>query len=192
MINVLGKTVKKTRVVNHNDYVITTEEGVEKGIFFRNPIQTVFYDTYYCDNPETSAWKYIQDIKNPVRRLYEIIIGNKNILKDIHEFEKDIDWAGFDANILCFPIYFKRNYRKLVAHSCNSDSNIQSIESYGYESEFNWCAGDCYIEKTKLGLKTGKVIRVTRDRSFYYTYEHIVRDIINTDNCKNTSGEHIK
>lgn len=96
-----------------------------------------------------SAWEYLHDIKNPFRRLFEIIIGNENIVKNIKEWSKDADWGGFTGNILSCPIYFKREYRRLNAVS-SEDDNIQEINSYGYESEFEICNGHCNMEKPLL------------------------------------------
>lgn len=168
----------QTSVVNHKGFVIQTEEGVEKGIFFRKPLQQVGYDAYY-DNPLFSAWEYLEAIKNPIRRLYEIIIGNREIINNIHKWAESLDWGGFSANIICFPIYFKRQYRKLSAYSCD-DSNIQKIESYGYESQYETCSGCCYIEKTKILLCTGKTIRLIEKNQYHYTYAHLIKDMIDT------------
>ena len=169
----------KNSVINYKGFVISTEEGEEKGIFFRNPLQKADFDAYY-DRPIFSAWKYLNDIKNPIRRLYEILIGNGNIVKNIKSWSEDMNWGGFNGNILCFPIYFKREYRKLTAHCCAS-GNIAKIESYGYESEFNSCGGDCHIEKTVIHLSNGKSIRIKRKEQYHFTYEYIVKEIIDTD-----------
>ena len=166
----------KNSIINYKRYVITVEEGVEKGIFFRSPIQNVFFDAYYPDAP-ISAYTFIKNIKNPIRRLYEIIIGNKHAVDNVTEWENECNWGGFDGNIICLPIYFKRTYRKLTAYSCN-DENIESIESYGYESEFDYCAGHCAVEYTTIRLRTGKTIRIKRRESFHFTYSHIVEKII--------------
>lgn len=166
----------ENRVVNYKGYVISTEEGTEKGVFFRNPLQKVSFDAHY-DDLILSAWKYIKDIENPIRRLYEILIGNGNIVRNIKEWSKNCDWGGCNANILCFPIYFKREYRKLVAYSCES-GNIQKIVSYGYESKFNMCAGKCDMEKTVIHLKNRKPIRIKLKEQYHFTYEHIIKEII--------------
>lgn len=142
------------RVVNYKGYIINTEEGTEKGLFFRSPIQKVRFDAYY-DRPKMSAWKYLHDIKNPLRRIFEILIGNGIIVKNIKEWSKESDWGGFTGNILCCPIYFKREYRRLNAVSSGSD-DIQKINSYGYESEFETCSGNCNMEKTVIKMKNGK------------------------------------
>lgn len=103
-----------TRVVNYKGYVIRSEEGEEKGLFWRNPLQKVGYDAYY---PEAmfSAWDYLDKIKKPLYRFFQIVLGNRKVLKNIEEWSNSCDWGGFNANILCSPIYFKRNYRKLTA-----------------------------------------------------------------------------
>lgn len=171
----------KNRVTNYKGYVITSEEGIEKGIFFRNPLQKVDFDAY-GDEPILSAWKYLDRIKNPIRRMYEILIGNGKIIQNIEEWSKDIDWGGFTGNILCPPIYFKRNYRKLKAVSNDSNNNIQEINSYGYESEFNICAGDCVIERTVIKTKSGKRIKLKQYDQYNFTYEHIIKGVIDTNN----------
>lgn len=168
----------ETRVVNYKGYVISTEEGKERGLFFRSPLQKVSFDAYY-DTPVLSAWKYLNDIKSPIRRLYEILIGNGNIVRNIKKWSENCDWDGFNGNILCCPIYFKREYRKLIAYSCGDD-NIQKIVSYGYESEFNMCSGECDVEKTVIRLKNGKTMRIKRTEQYHFTYEHIVKKIIDT------------
>ena len=169
------------RVVNYKNYTISTEEGCKRGIFFRNPLQKVDFIVMYGNeaNDRVSAYKYSNDIKNPIRRLYEILIGNGNIVKNIYKWSESIDFAGFSANILCFPIYLKREYRKLTAHSCGDD-NIKTIESYGYEKEFNICSGACHIEKTRIHLKNRKKIKIKRKKYYHFTYEHIIKEIINT------------
>lgn len=168
----------ENQVVNYKGYVISTENGMEKGLFFRNPLQKVYFDAYYNESV-LSAWKYLNDIKNPIRRLYEILIGNGNIVKNIKKWSERCDWGGFNGNILCSPIYFHREYRKLVAHSCEDD-NIQKIISYGYESEFNMCSGGCDVEKTIIHLKNRKNIRIKRKNQYHFTYAHIVKEIIDT------------
>lgn len=152
---------------------ITLKKGIEFGIFFRNPIQRVDYDiNIMCDekNYSLSAWNYINKIKNPIRKLYEILIGNGKIITNIKDWSQDDDWIGFTANKLCFPIYFKRRYRKLLAISTDKTRNVQIIESYGYESEFNIIDGECYIEKTIVTLKSKRKHKIIKHDKYYYTY----------------------
>ena len=168
----------KTRIVNYKGYVIRSEEGEEKGLFWRNPLQKVVYDAYY---PEAmfSAWGYLDKIKKPLYRFFQIVLGNKEVLKNIEEWSKSCDWGGFNANILCSPIYFKRNYRKLTAISCEN-SHIVEIHSYGYESEFNDCSGACSKEHTVFILSNGKKMKSNATELYNFTYEHIVKELIDS------------
>ena len=169
----------KDRIISYNGYVIYTNGAEERGLFFRSPLQKVRFETFYDDT--FSAWDYLNRIKNPIRRLYEILIGNGKILRKIDNWSKNANWAGFMGNILCSPIYFKREYRKLTAYSCGNDNgSIQKIVSYGYESNFNICCRDCEIEKTVMHLKNGRTIKTKRRGSYYFTYEHIIKEIIDS------------
>ena len=162
----------------YKGYVITTDEKTEKGIFFRSPIQKAEFDDY--GNHPRNAWKYVDGIKNPLRRFYEILIGNGKIVKNINKWANELDFGGFRGNILCSPIYFKREYRKLTAISCRNH-DICEIKSYGYESEFNNCAGACHMERTTIRLKHGRTVRYRKKKHFHYTYEHIVKKIIDSE-----------
>jgi hypothetical protein len=166
----------------HNNHLITTEEGSKFGIFFRSPIQKVSYDAYYADYSKTSAWTYKSKIKNPIRRLYEIIIGNKSIVDHIEEWSQSIDWGGFTANKLMSPIYFKREYRYLKAESGDPNDLIQKIVSYGYEGPYNYCSGACHIERTKITLKNGKRVRLKVKDRYKYTYVHIIEEMLSSGN----------
>ena len=166
----------------HNNHLITTEEGVQFGIFFRNPIQKISFDAYYCDFKKTSAWEYKNRLKNPIHRLYEIIIGNKNIIDNIEEWSQNMDWGGFDANIIMSPVYFSRVYRKLKSVSSSPNDVIQKVVSYGYEGPYNYCSGACHIERTRIILKNEKRIRLKVKDYFKYTYKHIVERMISTGN----------
>lgn len=168
----------KNRVIEYNGYVISTEEGTEKGLFFRSPIQKVDFDVY-CDEPKLSVQKYLNDIKNPIRKAFEVLIGNKNNVNNIERWLSDENCASLTRNILCFPIYFNRKYRKLTAVS-SVDNSIQEINSYGYEREYDICAGYCNIERTTIKLKNGKTIKIKRPREYCFTYEHIVKGIIDS------------
>lgn len=163
---------------NYSHCVITSEEGTDYGVFFRSPIQKKHYDTYIFDKKSTSAWEYMAKIKNKLRYFYEFAIGNGNILRNINEWSEYDNWAGFDANYLCFPIYFKREYRYLHAQATDPELNIQDVKSYGYEGEFNYCSGACKVEYTTIKLKTGKKIRFKSFESYKYTYSHIVSKIM--------------
>lgn len=168
--------------INYGNYVIQTQEGVEHGIFFRSPIQEVFFDPYDLNDNNKYTKNYLRNIKNPIRRFYEILIGNKDVVNNIETWCGQIGFMGCQIKIFCAPIYFKREYRKLTALSTSASDNISSIISYGYESEYNWCSGDCAIEKTIIKLKTGRKLWIKRTERYHYTYRHIIEDIIDTGN----------
>ena len=164
----------------YKGYIITTEKGEEKGIFFRSPIQKVFFDAYY-DRAKLSFWDFVVAVKNPIRKFYEILLGNWKNIKNIEEYSQDPNLAGVELNILCSPIYFKREYRKLSATSCGNH-NIKEIKSYGYESPYNNCSGTCDIERTTLYLSNSvskrKKVKIKRTDAYEFTYAHIVKKII--------------
>lgn len=169
----------EVNITNYKGYIITTEEGEEKGIFFRNPLQKVLFDT--CGYGNFSAYEYSNRIKNPIRRFYEILIGNRKTLKELQKFLNRVDCAGFFGNKLCSPIYFQRKYRKLTAvYADDGNPSITEIRSYGYESEFNYCDGACHLERTKVSLKNGKVMRLKAREYFHFTFKHIVEEVIDT------------
>lgn len=170
----------ETDVINYKGYTIYTEEGTEKGIFFRWPIQKVDFDAYY-GHAKFSVGKFARNIKNPIRRLYEIMIGNGNAVKNIDNWLCDLDFGGFLGNIMCSPIYFKREYRKLSATPNSENANFKSIESYGYEGPFNECGGVCALEKTIFKIANGKTIKSKRKTSYYYTYAHVIKNVINNN-----------
>jgi hypothetical protein len=162
----------------YKGYVIITDEKTEKGIFFRSPIQKAAFDDY--GNHHRNVWKYANSIKNPLRRFYEILIGNGKIVKNINKWVDELDFGGFRGNILCSPIYFKRECRKLTAISCGNH-DIREIKSYGYESEFNNCDGACHMERTTIRMKHGRTVRCRGKEHFRYTYKHIVEEIIDSE-----------
>lgn len=159
-------------------FSIIAEEGVHYGIFFRNPIQKVEFDAYYCDIPQTSAYVFCNKIQNPIRRLYEILIGNGNAVKNIGTWLDQLDFGGFKGNKLMSPIYFKRRYRKLIATKEKYDNAIHKIESYGYDAPYNSCSGACHIERTRITLRNKKVMKRVTTGRYHYTYNHIIKDMI--------------
>lgn len=167
----------ETRTINYKSYVIHTENGTEHGVFFRGPIQKVSYDAYYDARKTQNAWDYSAKLKNPIRKILEILLGNKHIVDNIAKWEEEMDWAGFTANKLCVPVYFKRDYRTLTAHAQDPSLNIQTVKSHGYESQYELCSGGCVVEKTIIKTKAGKSIRVKIHEKYQYTYEHLFREM---------------
>ena len=178
---VVKMTAFETKIKNYKQYVIETEEGIERGIFFRKPIQRIDFMDYY-DTPFMSASEYLTKLKNPVRRIYERMIGNGNLVKNLAEWMESCDFAGCAGNILCSPIYFKRDYRKLKAYSQDCNTNIQELCSYGYESEFNLCGGACDREITHIKLRSGKKIKIKGKDKYNYTYSFMIEELIDKEN----------
>lgn len=172
------KNIVKIDIETFKGFSIITEEGIQYGIFFRSPIQKVEFDAYYADIPETSAYIFQKKIKNPIRRAYEILIGNYEPVKNISKWLDVEDFAGFVGNKLMSPIYFKRNYRRLIATNEKSNNAINKVESYGYEGPYNRCSGACHIERTKITLRNGTIMKKVTKKQYHYTYEHIVEGMI--------------
>lgn len=169
----------ETKIETHKSYCIKTFCGTKRGLFFRSPIQKVEFDAYYADYYDiNNAWDYLDSIKNPIRRLYEIMIGNKNIVNHINEWSKKDNWGGFKANVICSPIYFKRQSHILEAISTDPNDNIQRIVSYGYEAPRSICAGACHKEITKITLSNGKKLKLKNRHVYKYTYSHVIKEII--------------
>ena len=180
--------MKKNEVRNYKHFVINTEEGVERGVFFRNPIQKITFDIW-AEKRLFNANYYLRKVKNPFFRFFEKMKGNSNIINNIEKWSENDEWTGFLANILCFPIYFERGYRKLTAKSASNDTNIQSIKSYGYESPYNTCNGNCVVEKTVIILKNGKKIKTETPGNYNFTYRFKVKKIIDSDNIIEKENE---
>lgn len=166
-----------------NNYTIYTEEGVEHGIFFRSPIQKVSYDAYYGNDKKTSAYIYQKAINNSrIRRIYEILIGNGNIVKNLGEWLDNLDFGGFNANKLCSPIYFSRKYRSLRVVFSNPDTLFTLIKSHGYESQYNICNGACHIERTVFKFRNGSKNKLTVKEHYRFTYNHIITKLLSDNN----------
>lgn len=169
-------------VTNHNDYTIITRDYKEYGIFFRSPIQKVYYDTY-SDSP-LSAYRFANRVvKSTIYALYQTLIGNGKVLKQLPDMVDRVDWAGFEANKLCFPIYFSRNCRSLkciLNDPKGMKNNILNISSYGFQDQWETTSGGCKVEKTRIKLKSGETIRRKRFNSYYYTFAHVIKELIDT------------
>jgi len=183
--------MKKNEVRNYKHFVINTEEGVERGVFFRNPIQKITFDIW-AEKRLFNANYYLRKVKNPFFRFFEKMKGYSYIINNIEKWSENDDWAGFLANILCFPVYFERRYRKLTAESTSEDTNIQSIQSYGYESQYNTCNGNCILEKTIFKLKNNKKIKIKTYENYNFTYRFKIQRIIDSDNITEKGNENEK
>lgn len=169
--------------INYKSYTIHTQTLNKRGLFFRNPRQKIYYDVWY---DAKNMGKYLDKIKNPFRRLYETLLGNKEAVRNLEKWMNELDFGGCIIYAIRCPIYFKRCTRTLTAIDTSNRYNISKIQSSGYESEFNYCAGDCEVERTKIKLKSGKTMRIVNKGKFHYTYRHIVDQIIDSQQTGGT------
>lgn len=171
---------------NIGTYTVISEKYTAHGIFFRSPIQKVFRDAYYVGlvkgNPRViNAYKYRDAVKKPIRRFYEVLLGNWKVVRNIEKWSQDIEFGGVTTKMLCSPIYFKREERRLVAIDTSGQQNISEIRSRGYESEFETCSGNCEKEWTIIKLKNGKKIRKVCRDSYFYTYYTKIKNLISEE-----------
>ena len=173
--------LKKESVDIHSkkteDMVYIEMNGKEKGIFFRNPIQKVYFDMDGEYNDKFSVGNYIKWLKNPVFKKIQYLIGNGSIVDNIKSWTDDYDFAGFNANIICSPIYFSRHFRSLKMKS-RKDTEIKGIISKGYESPYETVSGGCDKEETSIIFKNGKICKITEYEQYKYTYVHISEKLI--------------
>lgn len=174
---------------NIDTYTVISAKYTAHGIFFRNPIQKVCRDAYYVgfvkdDSRVMNAYRYMDAIKNPIRRFYEILLGNGDVVRNIEKWSQDIDFAAVTTKMLCSPIYFRREERSLIAIDTSGQQNISEIRSRGYESEFETCSGCCEKEWTTIklkGLKGCKKIRRVCRGHYCYTYFTTIKDLVKED-----------
>ena len=168
---------------NIGTYTVISDKYTAYGIFFRSPIQKVFRDGYYVgiveDNPRVmNAYEYRDAVKKPIRRFYEILLGNGKIVRNIEKWSQNTEFGGVTTKMLRSPIYFKREERSLVAIDTSGQQNISEIRSRGHESDLETCAGSCEKERTTIKLKNGKKIRKVCRDEYFYTYYTTIEDLV--------------
>lgn len=173
---VLKRENVRVETDKNETYEAIEMKGIEKGIFLRSPLKKISFTDDYGDSKQ-NVYTYAKKIKNPIRRLFETLIGNGTIVKELDTWMTDFDFAGFTGNILCSPIYFKRKFRHLYFKPI-SDSLIKEIISKGYENEFELCAGGCEKERTRIKFYNKKTSQFTTKGQYYYTYSHICEKLL--------------
>ena len=156
------------------DSAILTNEGPEKGIFFRSPIQFVYYDWYSMDWGESKYPMGIHRILNIFR------------MKKARNHAKHDNAAGFKFYEFAWPIYFSRKFRSLEYIS----EKIQ-ISSYGYEGYKNHCSGYCEKETTTFKFKFGGLVKTlikVNHKEYNFTYKSSVEKFIK-ENTKQKEEE---
>ena len=176
----MSKKVIEQRVVNEHGFVFETTETEHKGIFFRSPIQMIdFENDYFSDNPRSAGELNHKLKNNALYRWFNILMGNKNIVKNLNKWIDEMDFAGVNKRCLVLPIYFKRLERSLKATNVsNSESDINEVISKGFESPYEIVAGCCKIERTKFTYKNGKSSKVNHKEQYHYTYQHVIEEEI--------------
>lgn len=164
---------------NYKNFNITRCELEEKGIFFRLPIRKQYFTTWDILTDSPSIWDYLDHIKNPIWCFYQILIGNYQIIKNGKEWSKDDNFAGFLANVICSPIYFKRRSRCIEVYPNSDDTRIAKIVSYGYEDEFINVSGECIKETTTITFKNSKKIKMINKGDYNCTYLSEIEKLIN-------------
>lgn len=160
-----------------NNYIVYTSEGTEYGVFFRSPIQKVMFSDM-CNEDKFNCWTYINKLESRWFRLRQKLLGNGDIVNSVKDHANSYDFAGFNANILTSPVYFKRNFRKASVESSDSNTPILKIKSEGFETPYNVVSGRCEKETTIFTFWSGKKQKETRRGQYYNTYFHILRDLL--------------
>ncbi|MDD3172142.1 MAG: hypothetical protein PHF63_00485 [Herbinix sp.] len=156
-------------------YIINAEEKEEYGVFFRLPITKVeVSDSGY---KQLSPWSFIKKLKeNVLFRLFHLMI-NRRITLDLLKNGMGDDCCGFYINKFVSPIYFKRSYRRTVARAMKPDLEIESIVSYGYESEYEVVCGRCVVEKTIIKTTNG-TRKIINKGEYKFTYIHNMTEFL--------------
>lgn len=192
MFHICVRTPSKQHDEVYKGFVFHTEEGIERGIFFRNPIQRIDFSADMDiseDWNKIDAYAYIDKLKNPFKAFVEILIGNKHVVDHVKEWADDWNFAGFSANVVLSPIYFKRNYRELRMDATSKDAPVQRVRSYGFEKPYNFCGGACSVEKTKVWIGETRIPQSMKANEQYnYTYMHIIKEAYIDSKEKKTSS----
>lgn len=158
------------------DFTTVTGEKYKYGVFFRNPIQKVIYE-HDSDNYKYSdarKWLFWAKIMITPYLLNFLTYSKK----------RDFIWRNSDAygivvNEIAFPIYFRRKIRYLDCEVHNTNYSIRRIKSFGYYGYKSRNNGICQKEITKVYIRGERPRKVVRKETFYFTYPHMIKKLIN-------------
>lgn len=168
----------ETQTTYYSDFKITSEKGIEHGLFFRDPLSKKILVVNY-KNCDTDAFQYIAKIKNPLFRLAQYLLGNRQVILNIEYMQSDETYFT-NINILRSPVYFKRNYRRTEAINRNENGCISSIISHGICNED--CEATCVKEKTITTFFNGRAeVCILRNRAHCFTHLFNIAKIISAD-----------
>ena len=178
---ILKRKIEDIQVSKFNHYSIVETLGIERGIFFRNPIKEVACDSWNYPYEELDPEYYYELCrKNLFRRLIEYIKGNYEIINTIIPNtlkENDMDW-GVMVNTFISPIYFVREFKALQCKTQDVNLEVQSIKSKGYNDTDERVGGYCRYEKTIVATKLHGKIKTKRYKEYHFTYKHIVEEFL--------------
>lgn len=146
-------------------FSIISETKIEKGIFFRSPIQKVQVETYLGE-----AYSWVDNAK----RLVIPYLLNMDKYSHFKEIIEDDDLAGLVVRVFASPIYFKRYVRTAIHKFKNHPDGLLEIRVFGEEPFKNNCSGACICEKAIFVFDNEKKETVKTYGSFHYYYKHVV------------------
>lgn len=177
-------------MIDKKRFHVEERQFIQKGIFLRSPIQKIETSTDSdLVNWKSSSWETIKVLHEKSFRGFILRFVNPEIVKKGRLYKKwkfiTKEWGaeGFSCNFIVSPIYTSRIVRSLDVVAINPDEKILELHSWGYESEFNDCAGQCEKEFTRILKNTYKgnkwfSFQSNNGKSYQYIYQHKVEEII--------------
>jgi hypothetical protein len=169
--------MNKEEVYVTNDFIVETGNKNVYGLFFRSPIQKVVYEHNDVSNYSPSSatkWLFWARIL-----IIPYLLNFKSFSNKRDFIHNRRNAAGIIVNELAMPIYFRRNIRYMECCINNENINISKITSKGYGKYKSDDIGMCHKEITKLHFRNGKTKKIVRRETYYFTYTHIMKKVIN-------------
>lgn len=181
------KRTIESKIYDNENYTIYTEEYVESGIFFQNPIQERTFDTDPFEDNHFDFYDFQAKWNGSVVfRFIHTLLGNKKQMDAIREGGGlPYDVCGVNLRTFVSPIYTKREGRSLNMYAKNLLLEIQEIHSSGYELPYTRVSGDCHVETTQMTTRTDRKLKYKYGKQYHFTYAHIVKDLLNSLVVKN-------
>ena len=164
-----------------NSYILFADQGIELGIFLRPLIRKVIYSSVDYYNTGFYILDYIAKCQTKLGRLYQYILGNKQVVKDVldPEYFNNEEYIGIEVNKLVCPIYFKRNYRTMLCLNMDQDGVVEWIDSHGYNDKYTESLSGCNREVTKIHFKYKKTdSRIRAGKNYLYTNSVGIKELV--------------
>lgn len=148
-----------------------SREGVESGIYFRNPFYSREFDLW--EDGDSALLK--TQSPNSLRSLIRWLINSRKKVAELIKFcHEDDNASGYVLNDIRSPIYFKRNWRSLTYYTDRFD-----IYSKGYHYLDERVSGHCVREDTVIyDKRLDNILKFTEYGSYKFTYEHVAKEWI--------------